>query len=103
MHFRGNVLILGSFTGQYWAIKLNVIHTIKLCDRKFCTRTVINDEDTFIDEQYTVCMVLLHCYHDFRLGGLRKSTKMNCKMEVKIKCPDFQGCTAEVVSRNLSC
>ena len=97
------MLILGSFTGQYWAIKLNVIHTIKLCDRKVCTRTVINDEDKFIDEQYTVCMVLLHCYHDSRLGGLRKSTKMNCKMKVKIICPDFQGCTAEVVSRNLSC
>ena len=78
------MLILGSFTGQYWAIKLNVIQTIKLCDRKFWTGTVINDEDKFIDEQYTVCMVLLHCYHDSSLGGLRKSTKMNCKMEVKL-------------------
>ena len=97
------MLILGSFTGQYWAIKRNGMHTIKLCHRKVCTGTVINDEDKFIDEQNTVCMVLLHCYHDFRLGGLRKSTKMNCKMEVKIKCPEFQGCTAEDFLWNLSC
>ncbi len=76
---------------QYWAIKLNVIHTIKLCDRKVCTWTVISDEDKFIDEQYTLCIVLLHYYHDFRLGGLRKSTKMNCKMEVKLNARNSKG------------
>ena len=47
-------------------------------------------------------MILLHCYHDFRLGGLRKSTEMNCKMEI-IEMRGLLFCAAEKFLWNLSC
>ena len=39
-------------------------------------------------------MIFLHCYHYFRLGGLRKSTEINCKMDV-LEMLGLLDCTAE--------
>jgi hypothetical protein len=47
-------------------------------------------------------MIFLHCYHGFRLGGLRKSTEMNCKMEI-IEMRGMIFRTAETFLCNLSC
>jgi len=46
--------------------------------------------------------MFLHCYHDFRLGGLRKFMKINYKMEtIKIRGIHFG--TAEKFLQNLPC
>ena len=61
---------------------MHVIHIITFCCREIGKRAGIKDKEKLTAEQYILCMIFLHCNHYFRLGGLRKSTEMNCKMEV---------------------
>jgi len=71
-----------------------VIHIITFCHREVRKRAGIKDKEKFTGEQYILCMIFLHCYHYFRLGGLRKSTEINCKMDV-LEMPRLLDCTAE--------
>jgi uncharacterized membrane protein len=43
--------------------------------------------EKFTFEQHIQYMIFLHCYHGFSLGGLRKSTEMNCKWK-SLNCAD---------------
>ena len=47
-------------------------------------------------------MIFLHCYHYFRLGGLRKSTEKNCKMDVIEICFVQQKCFMELSCRGVT-
>jgi hypothetical protein len=96
------VLGLGSFTAQLPG-NINTRHTYYyVLQRAICKVAGTNDKEKLTAAQYILCMIFLHCYHDFHLGGLRKSTEMNCKMEI-IEMRGLLFCTAEKFLWDLSC
>jgi hypothetical protein len=99
---QGKVLRLGSFTGQFLG-NINIRHShYYVLPKAICKRAGVNNKQKLTGEQYILCMICLHCYHEFRVGCPRKSTEMNCKMEI-IEMRGILFYTAETFLRNLSC
>ena len=93
---------LGSFTGQMVG-NINTRHThYYVLTRAICKRAGVNEKEKLRVEQYCQCVIFLHCYHDFSLGGLRKFTQINCEMEI-IDTRGLLFRTAEIFLQNLPC